>query len=99
MYEDKVYFNNLIFQNNIWNFFKLFETALIYASENGKNEIVKILVKHKKIDINAKNKVYFNNLKFQDNIWSFFKLLYTALIFASFNGYSEIVKILKNKNE
>ena len=27
-----VYFNNLIFQNNIWNFFKLFKTALISSN-------------------------------------------------------------------
>ena len=41
---DDVYFNNFIFQNNIWNFFKLFETALMIASEKGHTEIVKILV-------------------------------------------------------
>ena len=63
-----VYFNNLVFQNNIRDFFKLFETALIWASQNGHTEIVKILVKQEGIDINAKNEIYFNNLKIQNNI-------------------------------
>ena len=39
-----VYFNNFGFQNNIWNFFKLFKTALIKASGRGHTETVKILV-------------------------------------------------------
>ena len=50
--KDDVY---LEFQNNIWNFFKLFNTALICASKNGHTEIVKILVEQEGIDINAKN--------------------------------------------
>ena len=57
--KDEVYFNNLLFQNNIWNFFKLFGTALIWASENGHAEIVKILVGQEGIDINAKDNVFF----------------------------------------
>ena len=73
------YFNNLKFQNNIWDFFKLFKTALIFASFNSHPEIVKILVEQEGIDINAKdNYVYFNNLGFQNNIWNFFKLFMTA---------------------
>ena len=66
--KDKVYFNNLMFQNNIWNFFKLFRTALIYASEKGHTEIVKILVEQEGIDINAKDDIYFNNFLFQNKI-------------------------------
>ena len=81
--KDRVYFNNLIFQNNIWSFFKLFGTALMIASERGHTEIVKILVEQEGIDINAKNNVYFNNLRFQNNIWNFFKLFETALQYAS----------------
>ena len=30
--KDNIYFNNFTFQNNIRNFFKLFRTALIWAS-------------------------------------------------------------------
>ena len=92
--KNKVYFNNLIFQNNIWNLFKLFETALIWASRYGHIEIVKILVEQKGININAKNNVYVNNLKFRNNIWNFFKLFRTALIWVSLNGHKEIAKIL-----
>ena len=72
--KNNIYFNNLIFQNNIWNFFKLFRTALICAPEYGHTEIVKILVEQEGIDINAKDNVHFNNLEFQNNIWNFFKL-------------------------
>ena len=54
------------------------------ASENGHTEIVKIFVEQEGIDINAKNIVYFNNLLFQNNIWNFFKLFETALIWAHF---------------
>ena len=64
------------------------------ASGNGHTEIVKIIVKQEGIDINAKNNSYFNNLIFQNNIWNFFKLFWTALMWASFNGHIEIVKIL-----
>ena len=92
--KNDVYFNNFLFQNDIWNFFKLFWTALIIASGKGHTEIVKILVEQERIDINAKNKVYFNNLIFQNNIWNFFKLFGTALILASEDGHTEIVKIL-----
>ena len=44
-----------MFLNIIWNFFKLFNTALIWASKNGHTEIVKILLEQKGIDINAKD--------------------------------------------
>ena len=43
---------------------------------------MKILVEQGRIDLNAKDNVYFNNLKFQNSIWNFFKLFETALIFA-----------------
>ena len=38
--------------------------------------------------------IYFNYFIFQNNIWEFIKLLYTALMKAFDNGYTEIVKIL-----
>ena len=66
---DDVCFNNFyLFQNNIWNFFKLFQTALSFASRYGHTEIVKILVEQEGIDINANTRVYFNNFIFQNNI-------------------------------
>ena len=71
--KDNVYFKNIIFQIYIWNFLKQSETALIWASYWGQNEMVKILVEQEGIDINARNSVYFNNLIFQNNIWNFFK--------------------------
>ena len=92
--KDKVYFTNFGFQNNIWNFFKLFYTALMKASKYSHTEIVKILVEQEGIDVNAKDKVYSNNFIFQNNIWNFIKLFWTALIRASNNGHIEIVKIL-----
>ena len=60
------------------------------ASQNGYTEIVKILVKQEGIDINAKAKdrVYSNNFIFQNNIWNFFKLFWTALMLASYWGGS-----------
>ena len=58
--KDNFHYNNLIFQNNIWCFFKLFKTALMIAYLKGHTKIVKILVEQEGIDINAKNnKVYF----------------------------------------
>ena len=72
------------------------ETALIYASCHDHTEIVKILVEQEGININAKDKVYFNNFLFQNNIWSFFKLFWTALMMAFANGRTEIVEILKH---
>ena len=71
----------------------MLNTALILASFNGHTEIEKILVKQEGIDINEKDNVYFNNLKFQSNIWNFFKLFKTALIYVSENGYTKIVKV------
>ena len=49
------YFNSIIFQNNIWNLFQLYMTALMYASEKGFIEIVKLLLEQEGIDINSKN--------------------------------------------
>ena len=72
--KDKVNFTNLIFQNSIWSLFKLFYTALIWASQNGHTEIVKILVEQEGIHNNAKDEVYFNNLEFQNNIWNLIKM-------------------------
>ena len=39
----KFYFNNLVFKNNIWSFFKLFETALIIASKKATLKLLKFL--------------------------------------------------------
>ena len=44
-----------MFQNNIWKFFNLLDTALMKASWNGHTEIVKILVEQEGININAKD--------------------------------------------
>ena len=44
-----------MFQNSIWKFFTLFNTALMNASYKGDTETVKILVKQEGIDINAQN--------------------------------------------
>ena len=55
------YFDNFLFQNHIWNFIKLFMTALILAIEKCHIEIMEILVEEEGININAKNKDYFNN--------------------------------------
>ena len=57
--KDKVYLNELIFQNEIWNFFKLCMTAIIWATVKSSTEIVKILVEQEGIDIIFKDKVYF----------------------------------------
>ena len=58
----EVYFNYFIFQNNIWNFFKLFQTVLIRASKVDMSEtceknieIVKLLLEQKGIDVNSKD--------------------------------------------
>ena len=64
---DKVCFIKFIFPNNIWNFFKLLWTALIFASENENIEILKILIKQKGINLNAKDNFYLNRLIFQYN--------------------------------
>ena len=92
--KDYVYFNNFLFQNNIWNFFKLFWSVIMIASKNVHIEVVKTLVKQEEIEINAKTGVYFNNFGFQNNIQGFEKLFTTALICVSWNNCIEIVKIL-----
>ena len=45
----------MIFQNNIWDLFMSFDTALICASRNGNTEIVKLLLEQNEININVKN--------------------------------------------
>ena len=55
---------------------------------------MKIPVEQEGIDINAKNNVYSNYLIFQNNVWSFFNIFKTALMNASENDNTEIVKIL-----
>ena len=62
--KNNVYFKHLEIQKIIWSFIKLSKTALMNASEIGYREIVKILVEKRGNDINAKDNVYFNNLKF-----------------------------------
>ena len=57
--KDKVYLNDLIFQNEIWNFFKLCMTVIFWATAKGSTEIMKILVRQEGIDIISKDKVYF----------------------------------------
>ena len=49
--KDKVYLNDLIFQNRIWNFFKLCMTAIFWETAKGSTEIMKILVEQEGIDI------------------------------------------------
>ena len=46
-----------MFQNCLWNLFKLLRTVLMIAiaSYGGKTEIVKLLLEKKGIDINAKD--------------------------------------------
>ena len=42
-------------QNNIRKLYKLYFTALMFASCNGNTEIVKLLVEQEGIDINSQN--------------------------------------------
>ena len=35
---------------------------------------------------------------FQNNVWNFIKLLWTPLIWATYNGRTETVKVLLDKN-
>ena len=56
-----------MFQNKIWQLFKLFETALMVASHYGFTEIVKILLEQQEIDVNAEN-FYFFQSKFNSII-------------------------------
>ena len=64
----------MIIQNNIWDLFELFQTALMWASANGYTEIVKILVKQEGIDINAKD-IYLFYSKFI-SIILYFKIIF-----------------------
>ena len=50
-----IYYNYLIFQNNIWNCFKLLCKALIVASSKCYTKIVKLLLEQEGIDINAQD--------------------------------------------
>ena len=43
-----------MFQNNKWKLYKLLFTSLIYASQKGHTEIVKMLLEQEGIDVNAK---------------------------------------------
>lgn len=48
----------LILETAPWKFkMKMNRTALHYAVENGNIDIIKLLLEHKKIDVNAKDKV------------------------------------------
>ena len=66
----------------------------MHVCQDGDFEIVKLLLEQKGIDINAKNVVYFNQLRFQSNFWYLFKLLLSALMIAAEKGHIEIVKLL-----
>ena len=48
--------------NYIWIFFKLFQTALMIASENNLIEIVQLLVEQEEIDINVRDFYLFNSI-------------------------------------
>ena len=65
-----VYFDNFIFKSYNWNLFKLFETALILASFDGHTEIVRLLLAHEGIDVNAKD-FYLCSSKFISIIFNF----------------------------
>ena len=70
----------------------------MWASDNGHTEIVKMLLEQEGIDINAKDiffLIYF--LIYQNNNWNFSKLLCTALMCASEQGHTEIVKLFHDK--
>ena len=69
-----IYINYLILRNNIWNFFKLLQTALMYASDYGCTETVKMLVEQEGIDINAKY-IYLYLLLFISTISYFKKII------------------------
>ena len=58
-----VYQHVLVFQNYIWNFIKLFYTALMKASQNGYIEIVQVLLGLQGLEFNAVD-IYFINLMF-----------------------------------
>ena len=71
---------------------------LVYATESKNIELFNFIFSKEGIDINAKNKIYFNDFIFQNNIWGFLKLFKTALMFASEKGHTKIVKILEDNN-
>ena len=64
----------------------------MFAYQNDHTDIVKILVAKEGININAKDKVYLNDLIFQNEIWNFFKLCMTAIFWATAKGSTEIMK-------
>ena len=49
--------------------------------------------------LNISIKIYFNYLIFQNHIWKFIKLFYTALMIASEYGYHKIAKSLKSNKD
>ena len=70
----------MLFQNRVWNFFKLLWTAVIYASKEGHTEIVIMLVEHEGIDTNAKD-IWLLLLEFIPIIWCF------SIIFGNYANY------------
>ena len=53
-----------MYQNNIWELLKLFETALIIATQMGNTKIVKILLEQEGININANDIDLFHSILF-----------------------------------
>ena len=44
-----------MFQKSFWNLFKILQTALMYSSQNGYIEIVKLLIGQEDIDVNIQD--------------------------------------------
>ena len=58
-----------MYQKIIWNFLRLFSSALMIACKQGNSEIVQLLIEKDGIDINARI-VYLISLGFYGNIWN-----------------------------